>query len=272
MFNSKFQRSRLVIRGNKTTIKKLSNRPVSILKPLKGADKNLHMNLESFFTMNYDNYELLFCVEDTNDPAILIVQSLIKVYPKVDAQLIVGGSNVGINPKVNNIHPGYERSKYDLIMISDDKMLIQPYTLQEMVNKISSNMKIGIVAQFPSVVEKRDFSGMLDRFIWTFQSILPSTSNVITMNIHIPGMSALYEKKMITEAGGLKTFGAYLLEDVSLAKYAFLNGWKLEYSRYLGLQNFEDSGFTFQLKRADRWCKLWRTDSMKIFLKALFLL
>ena len=35
-------------------------------------------------------YELLFSVQSENDPAILVVKSLIESYPKVDAKLFIG--------------------------------------------------------------------------------------------------------------------------------------------------------------------------------------
>jgi ceramide glucosyltransferase len=263
--------STYIIRGTDVTIKKSSQRSVSILKPLIGADKNLHANLESFFNINYKHYELLLCVKDPHDPAVMVVKSLMKKYPKVDSQLIIGGSNVGINPKVNNMIPGYNRSKYDLIMISDDKMLIQPDALQEMVNKISSDTSIGIVAQIPSFyVCQPDIYRLLDCIISTIQLTLPLLTYFTNMTVILMGMSILIEKEIFVKAGGLKTFSAFISEDIEILRFASKNGWTVGFSRFLGLQYPEDTGFKFQFKRMSRWMKVLSVAD--IDLPVLFLL
>lgn len=95
---------------------------VSILKPLMGVDPHLATNLETFFTMNYPRqcYEVLFCVENDQDPAIAVCRHLMDKYKgDVDARLFIGGCEVGVNPKINNMQLGYQEAKYELIMISD---------------------------------------------------------------------------------------------------------------------------------------------------------
>lgn len=63
---------------------------VSILRPLKGLDANLHENLESTFKLTYANFEILFSVADSDDQALDVVRSLMLEYPHINAQVIIG--------------------------------------------------------------------------------------------------------------------------------------------------------------------------------------
>lgn len=81
-------------------------------------EKKITLTLCKYFFLRFQ-YELLFCIEDKDDPAIAIVNTLMEKYPLVDAHLFLGGSVVGVNPKINNMQPGYEAAKYEYIMISD---------------------------------------------------------------------------------------------------------------------------------------------------------
>ena len=46
-------------------------------------------------------------------------QKLLDQYPNVDVQMFVGGEEVGVNPKINNMTPAYRASKYPFILVSD---------------------------------------------------------------------------------------------------------------------------------------------------------
>ncbi|XP_016870596.1 ceramide glucosyltransferase isoform X2 [Homo sapiens] len=134
---------------------------VSLLKPLKGVDPNLINNLETFFELDYPKYEVLLCVQDHDDPAIDVCKKLLGKYPNVDARLFIGGKKVGINPKINNLMPGYEVAKYDLIWICDSGIRVIPDTLTDMVNQMTE--KVGLVHGLPYVADRQGFAATLEQ-------------------------------------------------------------------------------------------------------------
>jgi hypothetical protein len=94
--NRKFQKGKRVLTERERVHKKeprsqRSTKPfVSILRPLKGLDTNLALNLESTFQQMYPNFELIFCLESALDPAYAVVQELMIQYPQVQARIVLG--------------------------------------------------------------------------------------------------------------------------------------------------------------------------------------
>lgn len=161
---------------------------VTIIKPLTGTDPNLYSNLETFFTMSYPTYEICFCVEDDMDPAVPLVEKLCKKYPNVDTSLFVGGQVVGVNPKINNMQPGYIAAKHELILISDSGIRMKEDTLLDMVNHMKSD--VGLVHQMPFTWDRKGFAAALEKiYFGTAQARIYLAANFL----QIPCHTGMYE-------------------------------------------------------------------------------
>jgi ceramide glucosyltransferase len=116
-----------------------SSTPISVLKPLAGADTGLRENLESFFSQSYDEFELLFAVRHESDPAVAIVEQLRRSYPGVPARLIVTGEPPYPNAKVFSLSLMCEAASHDWLLMSDSDIRVGPDFLSRISNEISSN-------------------------------------------------------------------------------------------------------------------------------------
>ncbi|RXG53071.1 Ceramide glucosyltransferase [Armadillidium vulgare] len=234
---------------------------VSILKPLVGCpmDPNLMTNLESFFTMSYPKFELLFCVQEESDPSIMIVEQLRKKHPHVDSSLFVGGNCVGVNPKINNMNPGYNKAKHELVLVSDSGLLMKEDTLADMVSYMTSN--IGIVHQMPYTCDRKGWPSILEKQHLAYWMVLISLNRQWALNFtFLTFYKCIFswkcEKLKLFTLIGLSAFGAYLAEDYFFAKCFQDKGWGIRISSQPAWQNsgiIQVKGF---LGRLTRWCKL----------------
>src|SRR6202041_23006 len=77
--------------------------PVSLLKPLHGAEPNLETHLESFFEQEYPSFEVLFCARYADDPGLAIARRVAARYPHVPAGFLATGDGTWINAKVSSL-------------------------------------------------------------------------------------------------------------------------------------------------------------------------
>jgi ceramide glucosyltransferase len=118
--------------------------PVSILKPVKGVDREAYKNFASFCNLDYPEYEVLFGVSDADDPVIPVIQKLMEDYPNRDIRLLVGSSCKGWNSKVSKLCRLSREARYPVLVISDSDIRVQPDYLEAVVSPFR-DPKVGAV-------------------------------------------------------------------------------------------------------------------------------
>jgi ceramide glucosyltransferase len=119
--------------------------PVTILKPLAGADPGLEANLETFFLQDHPAFEIVFGVEDEADPALPVARRLVARYPSVRAKIVVHQTRGGHNPKVRNLRGMMPHATFDLVLVSDSNIRVAPHVVRELASIAASDPAAGVV-------------------------------------------------------------------------------------------------------------------------------
>jgi len=98
--------------------------PASILKPVRGLDRDSYANFASFCDLDYPEYEILFAVEDVNDPAIAVIEELQRNYPERTIRLLTDVPQPGANHKVNNLCKLVQEARNELLVMSDSDVRV----------------------------------------------------------------------------------------------------------------------------------------------------
>jgi ceramide glucosyltransferase len=192
--------------------------PVSILKPLRGVDDRMLDNLSDFCRLDYPEYEIVFCIQGASDPALRVARKVQAMHPRRDISLVTADCREGLNPKVNNMIPGYAAAKHPFVMISDSNVAPGAGYLREAVSHFR-DPEVGMVTHLVRGVGARTLGARLEgQHLNSF--ILPSVcflDRVLSMPC-VVGKSMLMRRSDLEALGGLRGVKDYLAEDYVLGK------------------------------------------------------
>lgn len=187
--------------------------PVSILKPLKGADPDLESNLLSYYRLDYPAYEVLFGVDGASDPALAVARGVAARHPDVRSEFVVSGRRTGLNPKVNNLANIAARARYELLLISDSNVAVAPDHLSVMVGELL-RPGVGLVTAPIRAVGGRGLGGLLERTqLNTFVIGGVAAVPLLLGRVCAVGKTMLLRRRELERIGGWRELARYLAED-----------------------------------------------------------
>lgn len=187
--------------------------PVSILKPLKGAEADLKENLRSIFRLDYPDFEIILGTEEANDPALALARRVAAEFPSVRSVVLSSDAAIGFNPKVNNLANLVLQASHPLILISDSNIRVPSDYLKDLVAH-RARAGGGLVWSLFRGVNGRGLGGMLESLQLNV-AVMGGVSALMRL-LRIPcavGKSMLLDRAELEDIGGFRFLGQFLAED-----------------------------------------------------------
>ncbi|HET7544330.1 MAG TPA: glycosyltransferase [Polyangiaceae bacterium] len=196
---------------------KAASEPVSVLKPLNGADDDLYQNLHSFFEQDLPELQLVFGVAEQDDPAVSIVARLQREYPTVECVLVVHSDASALNPKVQNLLGMLPHARHDLLLISDSNVRAPRHYLRELVT-LHARPNVGMVTNLFAGSAERTLGAALENVQLNGFCAAGSALPTLSGDAAVVGKSTLFSRAALDRLGGLSRLSCVLAEDFVLGK------------------------------------------------------
>jgi ceramide glucosyltransferase len=242
--------------------------PLSVLKPLCGADPSLEENLETFFRQDHPNYEIVFGVENADDPAVPVARALIARHPERRARLVVHEAARGANPKVRNLRGMVSHSEYDLVLVSDSNIRVPSHYLSELAREHQRGERVGLVTNLVRGVADDGFGGALSSVELAGFCAAGAAMPTLLGEALVIGKSMLFSKSVLERLGGFESVANVLAEDYVIGKMFQHAGYEVRVAPTVIDNVTTATTLRAHYDRNRRWAMLrWRIRPFAYFLE-----
>jgi len=107
--------------------------PVTVLKPLCGDEPLLEEALASCFAQDYPTFQIVFGIQNPNDPALAVLENVRQRFPGRDIAIVVDPTPHGPNRKVANLINMLPSATHGIVVISDSDLHLPRNYLERLV-------------------------------------------------------------------------------------------------------------------------------------------
>ncbi|MEI8355628.1 MAG: bacteriohopanetetrol glucosamine biosynthesis glycosyltransferase HpnI [Deltaproteobacteria bacterium] len=237
-----------------------SSPPVTILKPVKGLDPESFANFASFCRQDYPRFQIVFVAASPNDPVIKVIRDLITQYPDVDMELVIDDRIYGANYKVCNLINAYHRAKYDILIVCDCDILVDPLYLRQVIAPFA-DPAVGLVTSLYRSTKVRGFATALEA-MGLSSEMVPNV--MVAMKLEglsfAMGATMALRREALLKIGGFHALVDYLADDYQLGQMVRRAGYKLRLSRHYVESVMKRESLKEIVSRQLRWARTMRAS------------
>ena len=242
--------------------------PVTILRPACGIENYLDETLASAFTIDYPEFEIIFCVTDPNDAVIPLIRRLMAEHPDVPSQLLTGDDRISINPKLNNLVKGWRAAKYEWIVMADSNVQIPRDYVDTLLARFTGD--VGLVCSPPIGTRPEGFAAELEcAFLNTYQGRWQLAADACGFGF-AQGKSMLWRRDLLDRSGGMAALASEPAEDAASTKVVHNAGKRVRLVRTPYPQPLGRRAFDEIWKRQLRWSRLRRATFAPVYALEIF--
>src|ERR1700732_2059235 len=206
--------------------------PVSILKPIRGLDREAYGNFSSFCQQDYPEFEILFCVGDEGDPGVPVIKKVIADFPGRSIRLFVGAPEIGVSDKVNKLCRMARAARHEVVIVSDSDVRVDRGFLRALVQPFHDPKVGGVTCLYRGLTDS-GFAADLEA-LGNSADFAPGVlvARLLGDLDFMLGAVMATTKKHLAEIGGFESLADYFCDDYELGNRIAVRGYRVELSRF----------------------------------------
>jgi ceramide glucosyltransferase len=239
--------------------------PLTLLKPVHGAEPNLDAHLATFFEQDYPEYEILFCARSADDAGLATARQVAERYPRIPAKfLVTGGRPDYINAKVASMELMELHASHQILVISDSDVRVTPDYLRAVAMPFADPKVGGMTCPYRGVAAE---GGLWARLEAVGMSVEMTAGVLVARNLEgmqfVLGPTMAFRRDTVRRMGGFKVTADYCADDFVLGNETFKLGETVVLSHHAIDHMVINSTFGPSMKHQVRWMKSTRFSRPK---------